>query len=196
VARGAAPARAEKDFLLNWKPLRVPILAVAFLVAFIGGGHLLTRRPNAVSGAGADGIVVSPQTGKRLFWTRGRCSTCHRVGELGSNPRGPDLGEGEQGPAIGARAEARARERSQQSGRPCSATDYLVESLLEPGAYLVSGYKNEMPPAHQPPVDLGPDEIRALVAYLQSLGGRVDLTEIRLPAVLGDGTRVSPARKE
>jgi len=161
-------------------------------VAFIGGGYVLTRHPDA----DADGIDVSPQTGKRLFWTRGHCSTCHRVGELGSNPRGPDLGEGEQGPAIGARAEARARERSQQTGRPFSATDYLVESLLEPGTYLVGGYKNEMPPAHAPPVGLGPDEIRALVAYMQSLGGRVDLTAIRLPAALGDGTRVSPARKE
>jgi mono/diheme cytochrome c family protein len=174
-------------------------------VAFIGAGHVLTRRPDAGAGAGSEagsgaagsgGIEVSPQTGKRLFWTRARCSTCHRLGELGSNPRGPDLGDGEQGPAIGARAEARARERSQQTGRPFSATDYLVESLLEPGAYLVSGYKNEMAPAHEPPVDLGPDEIRALVTYLQSLGGRVDLTAIRLPAVLGDGTRVSPARKE
>jgi mono/diheme cytochrome c family protein len=165
---------------------------VAFLAAFIGAGHLLTRRPDADEG----GIEVSAQTGKRLFWTRGRCSTCHRVGELGSNPRGPDLGEGEQGRAIGARSEARARERFQQTGRPFSATDYLVESLLEPGAYVVSGYKNEMPPPHQPPVGLGPDEIRALVAYLQSLGGRVDLTAIRLPAALDDGTGGASARKE
>lgn len=105
------------------------------------------------------------------------------------------LSEGEDGPAIGARARGRALERSRETGRPYTASDYLVESLLEPGAHLVPGFRNEMPPAHLGPAGLSADEIRSVVAYLQSLGGSVDLEAIRLPAWLEPPAGAAPGRQ-
>jgi putative heme-binding domain-containing protein len=83
---------------------------------------------------------------------------------------------------IGARAEERARERAKATGKPYTATDYLVESLLDPGAHVVQGFKNEMPDPMRPPIRLSTNEVRAVVAYLQSLGGTTDLAAIKLPA--------------
>ena len=62
-----------------------------------------------------------------------------------------------------------------------SATDYLVESIAEPSAYVVENYKNEMPRVYQPPISLSPEEIQATISYLQSLGGEVDVGAIKLP---------------
>jgi mono/diheme cytochrome c family protein len=148
------------------------------MAALSAAGYWLTRPP-AVDAVQSG---VSPERGRKLFWSRARCSLCHQVGSRGGLRRGPPLSESESLPAVGARAAARALERSRASGRPYTAADYLVESLLEPGAFIVPGYRNEMPPARLGPPPLTDDEIRSLLAYLQSLGGTVDLNAIRLPA--------------
>ena len=166
--------------------LRVALLTLGLVAAFVWIGELVTRisgeaerRPSAAAGSGA----IGPETGEAIFWGKGKCSTCHAVGSRGGSIRGPDQGEsGPLGMAMGARAEARARERTRATGRPFTAADYLVESLVDPGAYVVAGYKNEMPNPLRPPIKLTADEVRAVVAYLQSLGGTVDLGAIRLPA--------------
>jgi putative heme-binding domain-containing protein len=62
-----------------------------------------------------------------------------------------------------------------------SWTDYLVESIADPGAYVVEGYKNEMPYVYKPPISLTPDEIKAVIAYLQIQGGDFDIDGIKLP---------------
>ena len=166
--------------------LRVALLTLGLVAGFVWIGDLVTRisgeaerRPNAAGGSGA----IGPETGEAIFWGKGKCSTCHAVDGRGGSIRGPDQGErGPLGMAIGARAEARARERARATGRAYTAADYLVESLVDPGAYVVAGYKNEMPDPLRPPIKLAPDEVRAVVAYLQSLGGSVDPGAIRLPA--------------
>lgn len=165
--------------------LRVALLSLGLVLAFVWIGDLVTRisgeaerRPGAATGSGA----ISPEAGEAIFWGKGKCSTCHAVGSRGGSIRGPDQGErGPLGMAIGARAEARARERSRATGRPYTAADYLVESLVDPGAYVVAGYKNEMPNPLRPPIKLTADEARAVVVYLQSLDGTVDPGAIRLP---------------
>lgn len=164
--------------------LRVAAFTAVLVLVFVWTGELITR----VSGEGtrrATAVVagnVDPEAGEAIFWGKGKCSTCHALGSRGSSIRGPNQGEsGPLGMAIGARAEERARERTRATGRPYTATDYLVESLLEPGAYVVEGYKNEMPNPLRPPIKLTPGDVKAVVAYLQSLGGTVDLAAIKLP---------------
>ena len=131
-------------------------------------------------------VTVTPEGGDQIFWGRGRCFTCHSVGEKGNAVRGPNLGQfGEKYPLpIGARAEERAKMRFEKTGVFYSATDYLVESLAEPSAYVVSGFKNEMAIIYSPPISLSPGEVMAVVSYLQSLGGEVDIDAIDDPGTL------------
>ncbi len=168
--------------------LGVVVFTVVVVLVFVWIGEVVTkisgegeRRPSVAITAGN----ITPEAGETVFWGKGKCSTCHAVGSRGNAIRGPNQGEaGPLGMAIGARAEERARERQRATGKPYTATDYLVESLLEPGAYVVQGYKNEMPNPMRPPIRLTPDEIKAVIAYLQSLGETVDVAAIKLPAGL------------
>jgi putative heme-binding domain-containing protein len=155
------------------------------VLVFVGFGELVTRisgeaerarRATAVTGD------VSSEAGEAIFWGRGKCSTCHAVAGRGSAVRGPDQGErGPLGVPIARRAEDRARERQRATGRPFTPTDYLVESLVDPGAYVVTGFKNEMPNPLLPPISLSADEVRAVILYLQTLGGSADAKAIRIP---------------
>jgi len=105
------------------------------------------------------------QAGERIFFGKGGCSVCHTIGQPGG--RGPDL------LGVGARAATR---------KPgMSGTAYLVESLINPTAFVVSGFPPIMPPAARPPVDLNRTELLAVIAYLQSLGGEVTVREADLP---------------
>lgn len=166
--------------------VRVALFTVAIVLVFVWIGDLITRisgegqrRPAAAIGAGA----ITPEAGEAIFWGKGKCSTCHAVGGRGNSIRGPNQGEsGPLGMAIASRAGERARERARATGKPYTSTEYLVESLLDPGAYVVEGFKNEMPNPMRPPIKLGADEVKAVVAYLQSLGGTADVAAITLPA--------------
>ena len=101
--------------------------------------------------------------GRTLLGSRGGCLLCHKISERG-NTRGPDLR------GVGARAASR---------KPgMSAEAYLVESLVNPGAYVVeefatAGGASIMPAADRPPADMSATELKALVAFLQSLSGEV-----------------------
>ncbi|MBI1734856.1 MAG: c-type cytochrome [Candidatus Rokubacteria bacterium] len=174
-------------------PAAFTVLVVAL---FVGIGELVTRisgeserARRAIAASGE----VSPEAGEAIFWGRGKCGTCHAVSGRGNAVRGPDQGErGPLGLPIARRAEARARERARASGRPYTPTDYLVESLVAPGAYVVSGFKNEMPNPLEPPISLTPDEVRAVVLYLQTLGGTADASAIRLPERARAATAAAP----
>ena len=125
-------------------------------------------------------VDVSPEGGEAIYWGKGRCFTCHSVGGQGSAVRGPNHGQfGEKFPLpMGARAVERAKERSEKEGTEFTAVDYMVESLASPGAYVVNGYKNEMAVVYAPPISLSLKEIKAVVAYLMSLGGDLDMEAI------------------
>jgi putative heme-binding domain-containing protein len=165
--------------------LGVAIFTVAVVLVFVWIGEAITRlsgegarRPTVTVTAGN----ITPEAGESIFWGKGKCYTCHAVGSRGNAIRGPNQGEsGPLGMAIGARAEERARERARATGKSYTATDYLVESLLEPAAYVVQGFKSEMPNPLRPPIRLGPEEVKAVIAYLQSLGGNADVAAIKLP---------------
>ena len=157
--------------------------AAAFLLvtlaAFLWIGSAITdltggeKRVSAV-------VDVSPEGGETIYWGKGRCFTCHSVGDRGSAVRGPNHGQfGERFPLpMGPRAVERAKERSAKTGQEFTAVDYLVESLANPGAYVVEGYKNEMAVVYAPPISLNLNEIKAAVAYLLIQGGDLDLESI------------------
>ena len=99
--------------------------------------------------------------GEKIMAGKGTCLTCHGMeGEEGG--RFPDLAN------IGAVAGERREGYSD--------VEYLAESLYEPNAYVVEGYNPAMPPVAEPPIDLTDQEIKAVIAYLQSLGGTPTIT--------------------
>jgi putative heme-binding domain-containing protein len=125
-------------------------------------------------------VDISPEGGEAIYWGKGRCFTCHSVGGQGSAVRGPNHGQfGEKFPLpMGGRAAARAKERSEKVGVAYTAVDYIVESMASPGAYVVKGYKNEMAVVYAPPISLNLTEIKAVVAYMMSLGGDLNMEAI------------------
>lgn len=101
------------------------------------------------------------EIGQEIFEGKGLCSTCHTIGSSGAL-RFPDL-EG-----IATRAGERVP--------GLNALEYMAQSLYEPEAYIVPGFAGGMPTVDEPPVELSDDEIKAVVAYLQTLGGEATLT--------------------
>jgi mono/diheme cytochrome c family protein len=101
----------------------------------------------------ADQLVA---IGEELVRVKGGCLVCHKVIEVG-NERGPDL----------RKAATQAATRRPGMG----AEAYLLESLVDPNAFLVAGYPKMMPPAVRPPANFSMAEAKAAVAYLQALGG-------------------------
>ena len=161
--------------------LKVSVFTVVLIGLFIWSGQGITR----VSGEGSSvtlGEGVSAENGEQIFWGPGKCSTCHSIGSRGSSVRGPDLGQSDVGPIIAIRAVERGRARSSDSGRELTATEYLIESVTRPSAFVVDGFKDEMPTVYEPPISLGPDQLSSVILYLQTLGGAPDPASVVLPA--------------
>jgi len=94
--------------------------------------------------------------GKEVFYgKKAACTLCHEVGKKGQ--RAPDM------QPVGKLAETRVAGKT--------AAQYLVESLVTPGTYVVEGYSDQMPPMMKPPKNLTPAEIYMVVCFLQDLGG-------------------------
>jgi cytochrome c oxidase subunit 2 len=120
------------------------------------------------SGMGGDIIVMAPQeyaqwmaggpsaplqeTGKQLFSQLG-CVTCHRSDVQG---RGPNLIGVYNKPVL------------LEDGRTVTADEnYVRESILDPTAKIVSGFKPVMPTFQG---IISDEQLNALVAYVKSLG--------------------------
>jgi len=117
------------------------------------------------------GANVTPEqlvaAGEKLFNGAGGCTTCHGLGT-----RAPNLLTDEKGTGpIGARCGKR------EAGKTCK--QYLFESLDNPTAYVVAGYQAIMPVMTK---QLSPPQIWALIAFLESQGGTVDVTASDIPA--------------
>jgi mono/diheme cytochrome c family protein len=120
------------------------------------------------------------KAGEEIYKTKGTCEVCHRIGQKGT--RAPDLA------GIGARA-ARAKPGM-------GAKQYIIESLLNPSAFVVEGYPPIMPPVDKPPISLNRSELWALTAFLESLGGSVDVAFNDIPATVGAGGATGGAAGE
>src|SRR5881396_3423 len=115
--------------------------------------------------------------GDQLFHGAGGCTACHGLGT-----RAPNLLTDEKGLGpIGARCGKR------EPSKDCKA--YLYESLVNPRAYVVSGYEPIMPEMGR---ILSPQQIWALVAFLESNGGTVDVTASDIPPASGSGGPGAP----
>jgi len=111
------------------------------------------------------GANVTPEqlvaAGEKVFNGIGGCTTCHGLGT-----RAPNLLTDEKGTGpIGARCGRR------ETGKTCK--QYLFESLDNPTAYVVPGYQPIMPVMTK---QLSPEQVWAVIAFLESQGGTVDVT--------------------
>ena len=101
------------------------------------------------------------KAGKDIMEGKGLCTTCHTFGKSGAL-RFPDLA------GIGGRAATR---------RPGhNDVQYLAESIYDPNVFIVPGFNPGMPVINKPPIGLTDQEILAVIAYLQSQGGKVTVT--------------------
>lgn len=168
--------------------LRSIVFVLIVLAVFIYIAEVITD----ISGQGHRGAViegVGPEQGREIFFGKGKCATCHSLGNEGGAIRCPNLGVVEGGkspfdlPMI-QRAELRAEERSKATGRKYLPIEYIIESHYDPGAYVVEGFKNEMPTVWQPPISLSLDEQISVDAFLMSQGGEVDMAAIMNSPIL------------
>jgi mono/diheme cytochrome c family protein len=117
------------------------------------------------------GANVTPEqlvaAGEKVFNGIGGCPTCHGLGTRAPNLLTDEKGQG----AIGARCGKR------ESGKSCK--QYLYESLDQPGAYVVAGYQPIMPVMTK---QLSPEQVWAVIAFLESQGGTIDVTASDIPA--------------
>ena len=162
------------------------IYLIAVLAFFIYVGKSVTDLTGGERREEPAAAALTPEWGETIFFGKGRCFTCHSVGDEGSSVRGPNLGIfGEKfSEPIGLRAARRAKERSANTGEEYRAADYLVESLAAPSAYLVEGYKDEMAKVFAPPIALSLEEMKGVILYLQSQGGEPDIEALQNPSAL------------
>ncbi len=100
--------------------------------------------------------------GNELANGKGQCLLgCHQIGSSAPS-RYPDLA------GIGGRAATRIE--------GLSDVEYLAQSLYQPGAFIVPGFEDSMQPMNEPPINLSDDEIKAVIAWLQSMGGTPSVT--------------------
>ena len=119
--------------------------------------------------------------GKTIFSGKGTCVNCHKMS--GGTGRFPDLG------TIGARA------GSQESG--LNDIEYLAKALYKPNAFIVKGFSPGMPVINKPPVGLTDMEMKAMIAYLQSLGGTATITmatKLKYEGTAGAAAEEEPAK--
>ncbi|HEX3175130.1 MAG TPA: c-type cytochrome [Methylomirabilota bacterium] len=154
--------------------LKVGVFAVAVMSGYAWFANSIpqieSKPPQELS---LEGGNVTPaqlvKAGEEIYHTKGTCEICHRIGQKGT--RAPDLA------GVGGRAAQR------KPGMTAKA--YIIESLLSPQAYVVEGYPPIMPAVDKPPIALNRSELWALTAFLESLGGSVDVALNDIPASAG-----------
>ena len=154
--------------------IKVGVVAIAVMAAYSGYANYIpqieSKPPQELS---LEGGNVTPaqlvKAGEEIYKTKGTCEICHRIGQKGT--RAPDLA------GVGGRAA--------KTKPGLSAKQYLLESLINPNAYIVEGYPPIMPAVDKPPIGLNRSEVWALIAFLESLGGAVDVTLNDIPPTVG-----------
>ncbi|HET9512590.1 MAG TPA: c-type cytochrome [Gemmatimonadales bacterium] len=159
-------------WMINLRVLLVAALVIGFYTTV---AHVIPQLesevPEALDLSGGASPEALASAGERIYNGAGGCTACHGLGT-----RAPNLltDHGGEGP-IGARCGTR--------GKDCKA--YLYESMTSPGAFLVPGFENIMPDMRR---QIAEDQIWAVIAYLQSLGGEITVTASDLPAPVSGNT--------
>jgi len=158
--------------------LRIAALAVATTGFYTYVGQLVPQKevhpPEEIVIAKDMKPEEMQKVGRQIMEGKGLCFTCHTIGKSSGPFRFPDLG------GIGSRAGTRIPGMSD--------VEYIAQSMYEPGKYIVPGFNPGMPEISKPPIGLTDDEILAVIAYLQSLGGTTTVTmQTKLPWQAGGG---------
>jgi len=153
--------------------LRIFGVVLGTLALYTLIANKIPQMQSEVPRALALGANVTPEqlvsAGDQLYHGAGGCTACHGLGT-----RAPNLLTDEKGAGpIGARCGKR------ENGKDCKG--YLYESLTRPGAFVVTGYEPIMPDLSR---TLSPQQIWALIAFLESQGGTVDVTGSDIPAAV------------
>jgi mono/diheme cytochrome c family protein len=145
--------------------LRIAVLAIATTGFYTYVGQLVPQKEVHPPAEVAISKDMAPEemvkVGREIMDGKGLCFTCHTVGKSGVL-RFPDLD------GIGSRAASRIP--------GLSDVEYLAQSMYDPDRYIVPGFNPGMPVISKPPIGLSDDEILAVIAYLQSLGGTPTVT--------------------
>jgi mono/diheme cytochrome c family protein len=150
--------------------LRIVGVVLGTLALYTLIANKIPQVQSEVPRALALGANVTPEqlvaAGDQLYHGAGGCTACHGLGTRAPNLLTDEKGQG----PIGARCGKR------EAGKDCKA--YVYESLTNPRAYVVAGYEPIMPEMGR---TLSPQQIWALVAFLESNGGTVDVSSSDIP---------------
>jgi len=144
--------------------VRILLVVAVVLGAYTYLGQLV---PQFTGGFPPAETEIKPNTSKEdlvrvgqdLVSNRG-CLTCHTLG-------GSEKGRCPNLERIGANAATRTP--------GYTAEQYLLRRLTDPDFSEVTGFPKIMPKVWQPPIALSFAEIKAVTAYLESLGGKVTM---------------------
>jgi len=155
---------------------RTVVFVLVILGAFIYIGAVVTEiSGTGTAAAAAEGVSV--ESGETIYWGEGKCSTCHSLGDLGSAVRGPN----HENVCGRARDQRVAERQAAGASHIQTATDYIVESIADPDAYLVEGFSAAMPRVYLPPISLSVDKITSVILYMQAQGCTPEVSAIELP---------------
>ena len=118
--------------------------------------------------------------GEDLYNGAGGCTACHGLGTRAPNLLADEAGTGTVGARCGNRVD----------GQDCQT--YLYASLTDPNAYVVEGYLPIMQDMRR---TISNNQIWAVLAYLQSVGGEVTVTGTDIASTEG-ATAVAAAPAE
>ena len=165
--------------------IKIGALAVVATIFYTYVGQLVPQKevhPPEVTELSAEMTTADlVEVGGEIFQGKGMCNTCHTIGQSGAL-RFPDL----------AGVATRAGDRVEGLG----ALEYMAQSLYQPEAFIVPGFAGGMPAVNKPPIGLTNQEIRTVLAYLQTLGGEASITiETPIP-FSGEGGATTAAEGE
>ena len=138
------------SFIMNWEKTALAEANATPAPVVIGFGTDIT--PAQPAGDAIKGATLATAKG---------CAGCHITAAVGP----AWLASSEQ-PGIGTRAATRYTE-SAYTGKATSAEQYLVESIVQPGAHVAAGFNNIMPATFGQ--SLAAQDVADLVAYMQTL---------------------------
>jgi hypothetical protein len=125
---------------------RINALIVAAIVLGLLWAFLVPRQPLVAERTSLPALtpelvpLVSGEEETALIFTRAGCPVCHRIPGIAG-------AEGRVGPPLwlGTTGQQRLRDPTYR-GRAKTVHEYIVESVLEPGVFVVQGYPNETMP--------------------------------------------------
>jgi cbb3-type cytochrome oxidase cytochrome c subunit len=140
------------------------VLKIALIVAGMMGIFFyialeVEEEKTVIDFSKADTELEVVKDGREIFFGKGRCAGCHSLGRFPTTRRAPELYE--------------AGDRMTK--------EYIYESMTAPQAYIRLNYDPPqprkysmiMPVSNQRPTGLSEKEMLAVIAFLQSLGGKV-----------------------